>query len=372
MNIKQNDAVQEISERTPTQQSTTTRKRALRSTVAVIAVAGCVAGGIAIVNPPGAPSSAQATAASAKKFATGTIERGTLKGAVTRQGKLTRADGPSVGDGVAGRLTEVPAIGTRLRARDVLYRVDNTPIVFFEGALPQWRSFEPGMTEGPDVEQLQANLRGWGYLAAAPDKKYGSQTVAAVKAWQKDTGLPITGSIEMGRIMFLNGESEVSDVKAKVGDRVGEGPVYLTKRTERTATINLPAGSPLATTGGAVTIDLPSGKTIDGIIRSVDAAKTSDDGKTTQLATIAIADQEALGSLTDANVAIDIISEIKEKVLSVPTIALGAANGRGFVVEVVDQGSKPHPVAVKTGMFAGDRVEVTGQIREGQKVVVPG
>ena len=39
-----------------------------------------------------------------------------------------------------------------------LYRVDNLPVVLMTGPLPAWRSFSAGMSDGPDVAQLESNL----------------------------------------------------------------------------------------------------------------------------------------------------------------------------------------------------------------------
>jgi len=58
-------------------------------------------------------------------------------------------------------------------------------------------------------------------------------------------------------------------------------------------------------------------------------------------------------------------------VLAVPVAALLALPEGGFGVEIVE-GNTTRIVAVKTGMFAAGRVEVSGEgIAEGMKVGVP-
>ena len=60
-------------------------------------------------------------------------------------------------------------------------------------------------------------------------------------------------------------------------------------------------------------------------------------------------------------------------VLSVPVTALVGKSGGGFAVEVVRADGRRELVAVTLGLFdtAGGRVEVEGDLRAGEHVVVP-
>jgi multidrug efflux pump subunit AcrA (membrane-fusion protein) len=59
--------------------------------------------------------------------------------------------------------------------------------------------------------------------------------------------------------------------------------------------------------------------------------------------------------------------------LSVPVTALVGKSGGGFGVEVVRADGRRELVVVKLGLFdtGGGRVEVDGDLREGDRVVVP-
>jgi peptidoglycan hydrolase-like protein with peptidoglycan-binding domain len=46
---------------------------------------------------------------------------------------------------------------------------------------------------GSQVTALQSALVAKGYLKAAPNGVFGPATLAAVKAFQKDMGVPVTG-----------------------------------------------------------------------------------------------------------------------------------------------------------------------------------
>ena len=84
-------------------------------------------------------------------------------------------------------------------------------------------------------------------------------------------------------------------------------------------------------------------------------------------------DPAATGSLDQAPVQVGITTKVVNSVLSVPVTALVGKSGGGFAVEIVRDGGRRELVAVKVGLFdtAGGRVEVEGDLGEGDQVVVP-
>jgi len=84
-----------------------------------------------------------------------------------------------------------------------------------------------------------------------------------------------------------------------------------------------------------------------------------------------VTDQTKLGSLDSAPVSVTLVSDTRENVLTVPVAALVALAEGGYGVQVIE-GSTTRYVAVKTGMFAGGRVEISGDgIAEGTVVGLP-
>ena len=69
----------------------------------------------------------------------------------------------------------------------------------------------------------------------------------------------------------------------------------------------------------------------------------------------------------------DITTKGVQRALSVPVTALVGKSGGGFAVEVVRDGGRRELVAVQLGLFdtAGGRVQVEGELGEGDDVVVP-
>jgi hypothetical protein len=70
---------------------------------------------------------------------------------------------------------------------------------------------------------------------------------------------------------------------------------------------------------------------------------------------------------------VDIATKGVQNALSVPVIALVGKSGGGFAVEAVRAGGRRELVAVELGLFdtVAGRVEVEGDLREGDDVVVP-
>jgi multidrug efflux pump subunit AcrA (membrane-fusion protein) len=70
---------------------------------------------------------------------------------------------------------------------------------------------------------------------------------------------------------------------------------------------------------------------------------------------------------------VEITTEGVESALSIPVTAIVGKSGGGFAVEVVQTGGRHELVAVELGLFdtTAGRVEVKGDLREGDQVVVP-
>ena len=91
-------------------------------------------------------------------------------------------------------------------------------------AVAAYRAFYAGMSNGPDVSELTRDLRALGYGdGLAQSDHYSSATAAAVKRWQKVRGLPATGQILLGEVVFEPGPIRVTSVTPTVGSPVGGG-----------------------------------------------------------------------------------------------------------------------------------------------------
>jgi peptidoglycan hydrolase-like protein with peptidoglycan-binding domain len=237
--------------------------------------------------------------------------------------------------------------------------------------------------EGTDVQQLEKDLAELGYPGLTVDHTYTSATAEAVRTWQSDLGLPESGIIEPGQVVFTPGAVRIAEHTARVGDTIG-GPVLSYTGTTKLVTVDLEvADQALAAGRRTVTVTVPGVGAVEGEISKVGTVVTPQEeasaapGSTSSAVsgarievTVTIARQKALGSLDAAPVDVDFISEKRKNVLAVPVAALLALTEGGFGVEIVD-GDTTRIAAVKTGMFAAGLVEVSGAgIAEGMTIGV--
>ena len=299
--------------------------------------------------------------------ATASVERTDLVDRENISGTLGYAGAGTLVCAATGTLTALRDPGTVVTRGHSLYDVDDEPGAFlFYGTLPAWRDFAPGMTDGDDVRQLERNLRALGYDAGDVDRDWDSDTTEAVAQFQRDRDLDDDGTLARGEVVFRDGAIRIGEAKAAVGDQVGPGkPLGEIASTDRIVTVDLDASRQrLARVGDRVTVDLPSGRTLNGRISEVGKVATKSQEETTIPVTIAVAGRA--GNLDQAPVDVGFASARRRDALAVPVKALLARQGGGYAVEVVGRGM----VRVTPGLYADDLVEVEGEgLAEGQKVV---
>lgn len=276
-----------------------------------------------------------------------------------------------------GTVTAVPKVGAVIERGQALYWVDNRPVLLLYGDLPAWRRLAAGMTDGPDVRQLEANLVAMGHATEAEltvDDKFTSATTTAVKRWQKAAGVEESGVVEPGQAVFLAGAIRVAEVKVEKGASAPPGSAVLTgTSTTRVVTVGMDATKQtLVKAGDKVEIKLPDGRVTPGTITSVGTVAQStgqgDSAKRVVTVVVSLDDPAASGALDQAPVKVGIISESRKGVLAVPVNALLALAEGGYGVRTVDG----RIVAVTPGLFSRGMVEVSGDgMAEGVEVEVP-
>jgi hypothetical protein len=308
--------------------------------------------------------------------------------AVTRQSlKDIRSEDGVLGFGatttVAGRLpgtfTALPAEGARIGRGRVLYEVDDKPVMLMYGSTPAYRALTVG-DEGEDVRQLEANLAALGYTGFTVDKAYSDRTAKAVEEWQKDQGLPRTGEIEFGRVVFAPGAVRVNSLQAAEGDPAAPGGKVLAYTgTDKAVSMELDtADRQLAKKGTKVAVRLPDDTTVEGTVTEVHTviqpAAGQQEAKTKVKVVVGLRGekaQKASAAYALAAVHVDFTADTRRDVLTVPVAALLVLAEGGFGVEVVE-GATSRYLPVTTGLFADGRVEISGSgVTEGTRVGMP-
>ncbi len=349
----------------------TPRRRAVL--VAVVAL-GVVATAVAVVSaqvvrgggPP--PVVGDPTVGEEAGVETAGVRRADLVTTEEIAGTLTYPDRRTLGSTLAGTVTWLPEEGAHVGFGEPLWRVDEYPVILLPGAVPAWRTLNTA-SAGEDVRQLETWLVNAGYATPEEltvDDDFTNATARAVRVWQAALGVTETGTIELGRIRFETAPVRVAERAVRPGAAAGAELLTVTGTT-RTVLADVDAGD----AGGlsldeAVAVELPDDSEVEGTIVAIgQTAAVAEDGSATIELVVTAPDLPAEVA-DEAPVTVHVTDEAALGVLAVPVEALLALAEGGYAVET----ESGELIAVETGTFADGLVEVTGDVAEGDSVVV--
>ncbi|MBO3741598.1 peptidoglycan-binding protein [Actinoplanes flavus] len=353
-----------------------TRRRVAVSLTGAVVAAGALVTGYTVTAEPEA-------AASATEVPTNTVA--VEKGTVTQRFRISGTYGfdgsyTIVHRGAAGILTGTARAGSTVRRGGVLYRVDGAPVRLLYGNVPAYRDLDVSVTDGDDVRQLERNLKALGMDPDGEmtvDRDFTAATAAAVKRLQKKWNVTRNGRLTLGTVAFLAGEIRVTEAKIGVGASAGpDQPVLTGTTTRRVVTADLAAEKQnQIKAGDQVSVTVPGAGPVDGEVLEVGKVATSatDDNGNQEPATVRvvmrIGTPKGGATLDQASVQISLATARHDDVLVVPMAALLAAPGTGYRVRLASGAYAD----VKPGLYddASGLVEVTGNIRAGDRVEVP-
>jgi peptidoglycan hydrolase-like protein with peptidoglycan-binding domain len=322
---------------------------------------------------------------------TAQVQQGTLSAVVSQNGTLTyraRPDGSpySVINQAHGVYTKLPETGDKVDCGGVIYRVDEHPVLLLCGAVPAYRALHAGAA-GRDVRQLNRNLHQLGYDAKAhvhiepADNDFTVKTEKALEVLQRRKALRATGALARGDAVFLPESVRIAKVSGEPGApaRPGAPVLSVTSDTLHVQVDVDPSQQGQVNTGDRAQITLPGNTTVTGKvagfgrIAQVPAGRDGGAADATIPTSISLDDPRRARGLDRAPVHVDITTDGVENALNVPVTALVGKAGGGFAVEVVRAGEQRDLVAVRVGLFdtADGRVQVEGDLRAGDRVVVP-
>jgi multidrug efflux pump subunit AcrA (membrane-fusion protein) len=342
----------------------------------------------------GRSSSASTPTPTSVRTGTAVVERTTVAERIQLTGSLGRTGSYTVTAPASGILTRAPSIGQVVRQGQALYEVGGLPVTLMYGLRPVWRDMYWGMTDGPDVTQLQAALKAMGYGAhLSVSDHFSYDTFNAVSQWQEAAGLPVTGTVPLGQVVFLPHAIRIASQSVLLGAPVQSGSTVEGGTSDQQAVIvQLPAADlPTTQVGNTVMVLLPDGHTqLQGRVTAIGAAASSSasssDSTSTSgsSSTSGSADQSTAqvtitvkgsipGFIDQAQVQVFISTQVASGVLAVPIVALRALSTGEYEVAVVN-GHQTHEVPVTVGLFddIAGRAQVSGPgLTAGEQVEVP-
>jgi hypothetical protein len=324
------------------------------------------------------------------------VQRRDLVETDTESGTLSYAGVRTVYDGLSGTITWLPSAGQVIRPGHTLFKVNGQPVVVMNGATPAYRDLTPFDSAGQDILELNRDLVELGFN---PDEitvndTWQAATTAGVDAFQASLGEIQTGSLLLGNVVFLPGEQLVSTVEGTLGAPAGSGPaatsgggsaspILQTTSTRPVVTVDLdPSKQSEATLGERVTVEMPSGSTVNGTVTAVSpvaSSSSSNNGNTngnnnsssnsssgsnssssgsTIPVTVTLAGRHSGAGLDHALVSVKFAQAKANSVLSVPVTALLATAGGGYAVQEV--AARHRLIPVSTGLFAAGYVQISG------------
>jgi len=364
------------------------RRRSVGTVLAVVVTAP-LAAGVAYA----ARSEPKSTATPAAEISTGTakVTRGTLTQTIQVDGTLTYTGSYALAyHGTPGVLTAVSAPGTTIGRGGILYRVSDAPVRLLLGAVPVYRDFASGMSNGPDVRQLELNLVAMGFdphHRMTVDRHFSAATAAAIKRWEASWGrkwYERTGRITQGQIVFLPAPLRITALQAQVGAAVTPGTAVLTATSTNRAVVAQvdAADRGSVRVGDHVQVSLPDTDPIPGRVTAIGQVATApagggesngppqpaDPDTATVPVTIVVRLPHGF-NLDQAPVTVDVTTGAQPHVLLAPIAALLARPGGGYQVRLAGGG----PAAVEPGRFdeSTGQVEIVHGLSEGQSVEVP-
>ena len=212
------------------------------------------------------------------------VEKRTLSAMVSVDGTLTYRAAPdgspySVINQASGTYTELPVPGQVISQGQVLYRVNDSPVVLLYGSTPAYRTLSAGAT-GADVAELNADLVALGYATSAQlsptSASFGSATTTALEKLQAALGVTQNGTLTLGQAVFEPTAVRVTTLSAPLGGSTQTGQTVMqATSTTRQVQVALDASQQTdVAVGDKVTITLPNNQTTPGVVSSVGTVAT--------------------------------------------------------------------------------------------------
>jgi len=253
----------------------------------------------------------------------------------------------------------------------VLYRVDDRPVLLLCGTVPAYRALHVG-DAGRDVRQLNRYLHVRGGA-------FTPKTRTRLEALQRRTGAHATGALALGDAVFLSAAVRIAQVTARLGGSARPGAPALTATSDTLhVQVDLdPSDQGQVKRGDRAQITLPGSTTVSGRVDGFGRVAAAPSGPGAGAADATIPTYIGLDhpgrarGLDRAPVGVQITTKGVDDALNVPVTALVGRSGGGFAVEVVR--ARRELVAVRVGLFddTHGRVQVEGDLRAGERVVVP-
>jgi len=169
----------------------------------------------------GTQNTETATSNKTLELTTVSIQKGDLEKKEEYNGTLRQTDSKVLNSPMSGVVTYVPKEGTVISFGQVLFAIDNKPVILLEGTTPFYRTLDLNSNPGPDVLQLEEALIYLGYAAEdfVSDETFDEVTSKMLNSLYIDYGIDTKSDITPVEQVVINlKEAEVESIENIIED----------------------------------------------------------------------------------------------------------------------------------------------------------
>ena len=149
------------------------------------------------------------------------IQKGDLAKKEEYNGTLRQTNSRVLNSPMSGVVTFIPKEGTIINFGEVLFAVDNKPVILIEGEIPFYRTLDLNSDSGPDIFQLERALVFLGYASQdfVPDEIFDETTSSMLNSLYIDYKIETKSEITSSEQVAINlKQNEVKNIEDLISD----------------------------------------------------------------------------------------------------------------------------------------------------------
>ena len=189
----------------------------IRSLYILLAIAGLSYGGYYFGTQNTEASSNNKTL----ELTTVAIKQGDLEKKEEYNGTLRQTDSKVLNSPMSGVVTYLPKEGTIINFGEVLFAIDNKPVILVEGSVPFYRTLDLNSDSGPDILQIEKALVFLGYASEdfLPDETFDEVTSSMLNNLYIDYKIETKSEVTAAEQVAINlKQTEVEGIEDNISD----------------------------------------------------------------------------------------------------------------------------------------------------------
>ena len=189
----------------------------IRSLYILLAIAGLSYGGYYFGTQNTEASSNNKTL----ELTTVAIKQGDLEKKEEYNGTLRQTDSKVLNSPMSGVVTYLPKEGTIIKFGEVLFAIDNKPVILVEGSVPFYRTLDLNSDSGPDILQIEKALVFLGYASEdfVPDETFDEVTSSMLNNLYIDYKIETKSEVTAAEQVAINlKKTEVEGIEDNISD----------------------------------------------------------------------------------------------------------------------------------------------------------